>query len=336
MDGTAVTTIQSGDGPGGNIDINATTVGLTNGASILSSAGMDFTTGVIGGSGLGGNVAVQGLQGAGSAADSVVLSNGSAISTLTSGSGRAGDVQLSARFLTMENVSSIQTVTLGGVGGNVALNVGTGRLIGGASIQSLSSNFIPGTGVGGNMTIQGLKGEGSAAESVTLSGGSSLLTQTVGSSEGGRVAIMSKSLMMDGAGTTVITTASDVGHGGEIVLSVGQASLSGGATIITQTNSTDPNAVGGGTVTVQGWQGAGSKADSVALSGFDSGIVPRHLRRGSLWRRCGACQDGQPDGRGCDPSRYYCHHSGGRECDHRCGLGRHLRRKSYLEPVGRS
>ena len=273
IDGTAVYTIQSGDGPGGNIDINATTVSLTNSATVLSLTGFDFTTGALVGSGNGGNVTVQGLQGAGSAADSVVLSNGSAISTLTFGSGRAGDVQLSARFLTMENFSSIQTVTLGGVGGNVALNVGTLRLMEGASIQTLSQSFTPEFDRGGNVTIQGLQGAGSAAESVTLSGGSSLLSQTNGSGDGGRVAIMSKTLMMDGAGTTVNTTASDVGHGGDIVLSVGQARLSRGATIITQTNSADLNALEGGTVTVQGWQGVGSKADSVALSGFGSGIV---------------------------------------------------------------
>ena len=103
----------------------------------------------------------------------------------------AGDVQLTAGSLTMENGASILTATVdgGGVGGDVVLNVGTVSLMGGSSIQSQSQNFTPGLGQGGNVTIQGLQGAGSAAESVALSGGSSLLSQTFGSGEGGRVAI---------------------------------------------------------------------------------------------------------------------------------------------------
>ena len=47
------------------------------------------------------------------------------------------------------------------------------------------------------------------------------------------MAITSKSLTMDGAATTVNAEATDVGRGGDIVVSVQQASLSGGATITT-------------------------------------------------------------------------------------------------------
>lgn len=277
MDGTAVLTIQSRDGSGGDIEINATAVSLTNGSTILSSAGIDLTTGeVVGsGSGNGGNVTVQGRQGAGSSADSVVLSNGSLIETVTSGSGRAGNVQLTARTLTIEDFSSIFTATAGGggIGGDVALNVNLLRLTNGASIQSQGQNFISELGPAGNMSIQGLNGVGSAAELVTLSGGSSLLTQSFGSSDGGRVDIIAKSLTMDGAGTTINASANDVGRGGDVVVSIQQASLSGRATIITQTNSPDFNAPPGPTVTVQGLQGAGSMANSVVLSGSGSGIV---------------------------------------------------------------
>ena len=61
----------------------------------------------------------------------------------------------------------------------MVLNVGTVSLMGGSSILSQSQNFTPGLGQGGNVTIQGLQGAGSAAESVTLSGDSSLLSQTL-------------------------------------------------------------------------------------------------------------------------------------------------------------
>jgi large exoprotein involved in heme utilization and adhesion len=212
----------------------------------------------------------------------VILTNVSQIATLSFGPGRPGNVQLTAGTLTMENFSSIVTATVdeGGVGGDVDLNVGTVRLMGGSSIQSLSQNFTPGLGQGGNVTIQGLPGaEFGAAESVTLSGGSSLLSQTNGSGDGGRVAITTKSLMMEG-GSSVSTTAGDVGRGGDIVLGVRHARLSGGAIITTQTFSSDVNPVEGGTVTLQGWQGSGSMADSVILSGPGTGIISDTLGTG--------------------------------------------------------
>ena len=217
----------------------------------------------------------------------VALANASTIATLTFGSGRGGDVQLTAPTLTIESASqSILTTTGegGGVGGDVVLNVGTVSLMGGSSIQSSSQmhNFTPGLGQGGNVTIQGLEGAGSVAESVALSSDSSLSSATAGSGDGGRVAIMSKSLTMDGAATTINALTTDVGRGGDIVVSVQHASLSGGATIITQTASGDPNAPAGASVTLQGLQGAGSMADSVALSGLDSGIVSESSGAGTV------------------------------------------------------
>jgi filamentous hemagglutinin family protein len=210
--------------------------------------------------------------------EKVALSSINAIATLTFGSGRGGDVQLTAPTLTIENArESISTTTGegGGVGGDVVLNVGKVSLMGGSSIESFSQmhNFTPGLGQGGNVTIQGLEGAGSAAESVTLSGDSSLSSVTSGSGDGGRVAITSKSLTMDGAATTVKAETSGVGRGGDIVVSVQHAHLSGGARIFPQTNSSDINAQPGPTLTVQGLEGAGSMADSVVLSGFGSGIV---------------------------------------------------------------
>ena len=204
------------------------------------------------------------------------LTNGSSINTITSGAGKGGDVQLTADTVTMENGASIVTATTDGdgVGGDVVLNVGTLSLMGGSSIQSQSQTFTPeGLGQGGNVIIQGLEGAGSAAKSVDLSGDSFLLSSSFGTGEGGRLAITSKSLTLDGAATTVNAEAADVGGGGDIAVNVQHASLSGGATIKTSTGSADPNAPAAATVTVQGLLGVGSMADSVALSGSGSGIV---------------------------------------------------------------
>ncbi|TKB59021.1 MAG: filamentous hemagglutinin N-terminal domain-containing protein [Nitrospira sp.] len=200
------------------------------------------------------------------------------IVTLTFGSGRAGDVLLTAPTLTIENApQSIFTTTGegGGVGGDVILNVGTVSLMGGSSIESSSQmhNATPGLGQGGNVTIQGLEGSGSAAESVALFGDSSLSSVTSGSGDGGRVAITSKSVTMDGFATTVASRTEGVGLPGDIVVSVQHANLSGGATITTLSGSTDSNASEAATVTVQGLGDPGSMADSVALSGLGSGIV---------------------------------------------------------------
>jgi large exoprotein involved in heme utilization and adhesion len=62
---------------------------------------------------------------------------------------------------------------------------------------------------------------------------------------------------------------SDVGRGGDVAVSVQQASLSGGATITTKTISSQA----GSSITVQGLQGTGSMADSVVLSGSGTGII---------------------------------------------------------------
>jgi large exoprotein involved in heme utilization and adhesion len=154
----------------------------------------------------------------------------------------------------------------------VVLNVGTGSLLGSASILSQTN---PGGGQGGAVIIRGLQGADSAAESVTLSGGSSLKTEIFGASDGGQVAITSKSLTMDGTGTTINSSVSadlglvDVGRGGDIVVSIQQARLLGGATITTKTISSQA----GPSLTVQGLQGTDSKADSVALSGSGTGFI---------------------------------------------------------------
>jgi filamentous hemagglutinin family protein len=204
------------------------------------------------------------------------LTNGSNINTITSGAGKGGDVQFTADQVAMENGAFIVTATSDGdgVGGDVVLNVGTLSLMGGSSIQSQSQTFTPeGLGQGGNVTIQGLEGAGGVAKSVDLSGDSFLLSSSFGTGEGGRVTIMSTSLTMDGAATTVKAESADVGRGGDIVVGIQHAKLSSGASIRTITGSADPNAPAAATVTVQGLGDQGSMAESVDLSGLGSGIV---------------------------------------------------------------
>lgn len=202
--------------------------------------------------------------------------DGSSITTVTSGSGAGGTVQLQADSLTLENGAAIVTATVDGdgPGGDVTLSVGSATLSGGSQLVSQSQTFTPeALGRGGQLTIQGVPGaESGAASSVALSGDSFLLSSSFGTGEGGGVTILSQSLTMDGAGTTVKAEAADVGRGGDIVVGIRDAAFSGGATIQTVTGSADPNAPAAATVTVQGLSGTESMADAVDLSGTNSGI----------------------------------------------------------------
>jgi filamentous hemagglutinin family protein len=206
-----------------------------------------------------------------------VRMEGSNITTVTSGPGKGGAVLLQAGSLTMEDGASVVTATVDGdgAGGDVTLNVGIASLTGGSQLLSQSQTFTSeALGRGGHLTIQGLPGaESGAAESVSFSGDSFLLSSSFGTGEGGGVTILSKSLTMDGPDTGIKAEATDVGRGGDIVVGIRQAGLSGGATIRTITGSADPNAPKAATITMQGMSGAGSPADSIDISGTDSGIV---------------------------------------------------------------
>ncbi len=271
------------------------TVTLTEGATLDVSGQLDVDGNLIG-NGNSGTVFVRGGQlvmeasaiqaytwgqvdGASKAVDiqvsqDVALTQGSAISTLTFGPGRGGDVQLTARTMTMEDRALIFTGAFNdngnGIAGDVVLSVGKVSLMGGSSIASQNSSFTPGLGHG-NVTIQGLpEAESGAAELVALSGGSSLSSQSFGRGDGGQVAVTATSLTMNG-GAFIEASTNGVGHGGDIVVSVQHASLLEGATIRTITGSADPNAPAAATVTVQGLNGR--MASSVALSGIGSGII---------------------------------------------------------------
>ena len=265
-------TVGAVDGPSTAVDIEVSQdVALSN--SALISAGTS-------GSGRGGDVVI--------AAENAHLVDGSVIITQTSGAGRGGDVHMTADRLTLENSSAIVTRNseLGLVGGDLVLNVGTLRLLGGdsggsqiASINNTGTDLdgdglVDVTGVGGNVTIQGTtQGANSAADSVVLSGGSRI-TSAVSSTggNGGGISIRTTSLDLN-EGSSISSSTAGTGHGGNIVLSVRQLGVVDGATISSSTSSENPIPAAGGMVTVQGLAGPGSMASSVRLSGPNTGII---------------------------------------------------------------
>lgn len=238
-------------------------------------------------SGRGGDVVI--------AAGNVHLDTASTILTKTSGPGRGGDVHITADSLTLENASEMNTKTEfgDGVGGYLSLNVGTLALTGSSVIRSHNFNFgtdldgdgVPDvTGVGGDVTVRGTQGAGSAADSVVVSGGSQIVSETLVSGDGGQVSIATKFLALSGRDTngvasSIKSSTFGIGGGGDIVLSVQEARVLDGATIASETRFDDGSGIPvageseGGNITVQGLDGDGSKADSLTLNAFPSGIV---------------------------------------------------------------
>ncbi len=289
LNGSAITTTTeaSGYGHGGNITANVGTLSMANGAVIQSentSVGTDLDgDGVLDIAGIGGNVTVQGLEGPGTAANLVTLDTFAQIKTeALFGLGRGGDVSITTDKVLLDNTSEVFTNTFVGdsVGGNLVLNVGTLTLKGGSAIRTAELTFGTGqdldlngdgvvdTGSGGHVTIQGITGSGSVADSVVLSGGSQIKSDSGGFGDGGGLSITATSLNVDGA-STLNSRTDGIGRGGDIVVSVQNASFSDEASIVSHSAALGA----GGTITVQGLDGDRSKADALSLSGFVSRIL---------------------------------------------------------------
>ena len=263
--GSSIVTSNSGTEPGADVQI-------TVGSLSLDGAGTAIGTQTLGDRN-GGNITAN--------VGTLSVTNGAVIKTETSvGLGRGGDVSITAGTVLIDTTSEVFTQTFlgNGMGGNLVLNVGTLTLNGGSAIRTtaltlgtdLDGDGVPdagSTGSGGNVTIQGITG--SVADSVVLSGGSRIASESGGFGDGGRLSIAATSVNLDGA-SSIESVTTGLGHGGDIVLSVQQASLSGEATIASRARS---EAGEGGRVTVQGLQGEGSKADALTLAGVFSRIL---------------------------------------------------------------
>jgi filamentous hemagglutinin family protein len=224
LDGSTITTESLGEGHGGNLTANVGTLSMTNGAALTSN-------------------------------------------NLASGGG--GDILITSQAMRLDTGSSINSSTFNagfgdGAGGSIVLNIGSLTLGEGTVVQSFGQTFSPGFGQGGNITIQGLLGIGSAAETVILSPGSSVSSGTFGSGDGGQLAISANSLTVDG-GATINASTFGEGGGGDIVVNAQQVRLSSGSNITSHTDLFSPDAAAGGTITVQGLE-AGSRADTVSLA----------------------------------------------------------------------
>jgi large exoprotein involved in heme utilization and adhesion len=207
--GGVISSNTAGSGDAGSISISTGRLTLANGAQI---------TGSTSDTGRGGAISIV-------ATESVSISGASNFGSydIFPGSGSTGNISVTTPLFTGDN-STISTISRGtGNAGNIDFNVGTLNLFNGTQINS--STF--GSGHGGNVTVH-------ASESITASGYSGFIISgifnTAGNfGPGGSTLVTTPSLLLDGG---VIATGSIlVGNGGPLTVHVGNANLINGGRI---------------------------------------------------------------------------------------------------------
>ncbi len=216
----------SGVGNGGNIDINAATLSLIDGARLQASTS---------GQGNAGNVTVN-------AKDAVSLAYAPIFSTVGAGGvGNGGNIDINAATLSLIDGAQLLTNTSGADGtqppgrgnaGNVNVKVtGTVDIAGEKNglPSAILSRMETGTvGNGGNITID--------SGSFSLRDGSRLATSTFGQGNAGNVTLWTKdAVSLASAPIFSAVGAGGVGNGGNIDINAATLSLIDGAQLLTNT-----------------------------------------------------------------------------------------------------
>jgi large exoprotein involved in heme utilization and adhesion len=238
---TGIGSRSAGIGPGGKIDVTASTLHLANGAAILATSsdgtGGDIAVHVSGAVGLSNSsVIVAQARGAGNggsvtiAADSIDLTGTrAAISSDTIAAGNGGGITLDvAQLLRVADTAFISTTTRGaGNAGDVFITA--------ADITLDGAGKIDFTGVGAN-TQAGEAGAGRGGTVNISTGtlrvveGAGVATQTFGGENGGNIAITAGNVSIDASDSNVQTglTAAATGagvDGGRILLTAPRVQL---------------------------------------------------------------------------------------------------------------
>jgi filamentous hemagglutinin family protein len=209
--------------------------------------------------------------------ESLSLTSGAQIGVSSTG-GRGGSLSLTADSvlidggsLTRELPSGIASVAFGsGQAGDLALRVGTLTVSNGGAVSVTTVD----TGKGGDIDIV-------AEKSITLSGvdpqgefSSGLFAAVVGSGDGGTISVTTPLLTMDRGTIDAGISRSGTGKGGEIVVDVGQLSMTNGASIFTTSSGAgDANRMRVSVRDLADIRGAGSGLFSRAESTGDGGDI---------------------------------------------------------------
>ena len=215
LDQSSVSTAAFASGNAGNIDIRVDRLDVVSG-SITSDASLDA-------SGAAGAIFI-------SAIDEISMKNsGTAldrpgISSSNFGDGNAGSITINTGKLTL-NDAVIDTLALGGKGSAGTITVNVNELVlqnGGSMASDVGENA---SGRGGSIEINASQSVLIQGESPTLTGfNSGISTGTLGAGPGGRIALNTPNLSIDG-GTITASTAIGSGDAGSITIQAGELSL---------------------------------------------------------------------------------------------------------------
>jgi len=206
LDGVTISTQTSNGALGlGAINLNATTMGIiTNGDTTAPQTTVQATTD---GSGIAGKISITGgtwlIEGENVGADGSegIISGGGTGSTIVSsgstGSGAAGDVDINVNALTITDFAQVSSDTINGQGGNVVLTVATTGLV--SENAEVTANTT-GTGQAGNVVLNGLAaGQGDWTVNTNAVISSNANTGANGTGNAGRVVVDSNTLLVDNA-----------------------------------------------------------------------------------------------------------------------------------------
>ena len=270
--GSQITSLTERSGDSGRISVRATSLDLGESSTILSSTGGTGSGGDIvvevqeaslsaqatitsgtSVNGAGGTITIQGLDGSGTKAASLDLDAGDIVSTAGDGTGRLGDIEVHAMTVSLTNEAGIQA--------------------GGEADTAKTA---------GNVTID--------ADSVSISGGSAIVSQVFTADAGQVIITATNQLTLDNG--LIATNTAGPGRAGDIVLNVGRISLTNGSNIssaslrtgaILNTDGTTEPPGQAGAITINATGGFTSDASTVATSaeanhGADISITAQNVQ----------------------------------------------------------
>ena len=219
QNGGTLSASSSGTGNAGNISILADQVSLTNLSKVNTSTS---------GEGAGGSIHVS-AEDTISAVDSFISANSNSTGP---GAGNGGQVILNAPTIDVVG-GDISTLTVGsGNAGDIQIQAGTFRLGASENAFGLVEATTSGSGHGGNISILGIEGPGSRANDVILSDFSSLRSETLtdGAGTAGNITVDTVRLTLtEGSEITTASHLNSPGNAGNVTLDANESVLVSGS-----------------------------------------------------------------------------------------------------------
>ncbi|HUJ11123.1 MAG TPA: filamentous hemagglutinin N-terminal domain-containing protein [Verrucomicrobiae bacterium] len=242
-------------GNGGNIDIQTHQLQLLHGSAITCD---------VHGTGHGGSISVT--------ADSVVLDGMysptyfAGIGARTDSSGNAGDVQIGTDTLDIRNGTIVSTVSAGsGHAGNTTVSASAINIDGHGMTSGIIADTTTGGGDAGDVTV--------ATVSLEISDGGRISSATGGSGNGGSVAVTATdSIVLDGEEGTLFTgigvppLAAATGNGGDLAIRTASLEVLNGARILAGTQG----AGAGGNINITAGDVLLDGGDATFLTGIEA------------------------------------------------------------------